>query len=156
MYDSGTVPGLFSFTRLTALVFSVWVSLSSGSNYVCHTPFWDWNVADLFGVQVVGGEFVILTPPSRECTYALLMGGFAPSRHSTPLLALGGVGFVSSICNGAYFVASMYSTCGIFSVPSAIRRASSSHTYPTKRVRRCWQRCGYPTFPFAAHSSILS
>ena len=37
MYDSGTVPGLFSFTRLTALVFSVWVSLSSGSNYVCHS-----------------------------------------------------------------------------------------------------------------------
>ena len=34
MYGSRTAPGLFSFARLTALFFSVWAALSSGSNYV--------------------------------------------------------------------------------------------------------------------------
>ena len=37
MYGSGTAPGLFSFTRLTPLFFSVWVTLSSGSIYVCQS-----------------------------------------------------------------------------------------------------------------------
>ena len=148
MNGSETAPGLFSFTRSTALFFSVWVSLSSGSNYVCQSflPCFVLLISPFLYMQVVGGEFFEPTKlAGNQGTEHLAF----PIRTRTPLLQRDlltcdptssrshGSGLCLLVCNRTYFTCS---TRAFSSIPSAIGRASSSLTYQTKRVRRCWKQ----------------
>lgn len=99
MYGSKTAPGLFSFTRSTALFFSVWASLSSGSNYVVgaylpqlgarlhlsHTKLNVFAVAGNLGVYMSGpylGQIVDTRGPRPLliAAFILLLSGYTGIR----------------------------------------------------------------------------
>ncbi|KAF8505422.1 MFS general substrate transporter [Russula emetica] len=99
MYGSRTTPGLFSFTRSTALFFSVWASLSSGSNYVVgaylpqlgarlhlsHTKLNVFAVAGNIGVYMSGpflGKIVDARGPRPLliAAFILLLSGYSGIR----------------------------------------------------------------------------
>jgi len=152
MYGSGTAQGLFSFTRLNALFFSVWASLSSGSNYVCQSflPCFVLLLSPFLHMQVVGGEF---SEPTKQCRErSISHSPLERARSSSGVIyshphailpdrVLMAAASVSSLfAIGPIFVASTYLTRVVSSIPSAIRHASPSLTYQAKRVRRCWEQ----------------
>lgn len=125
MYGSGTAPGLFSFNRLTALFFSVWASLSSGSNYVCHS-FLPSFVLLIFLFLLVCRSSVVShrSEPSKLSwnAHVLLAERFTPACVPCNLITLSWQRSLSLRC--LQFVAFTYLTRVFSSIPSAIRRAS--------------------------------
>ena len=105
------------------------------------TLFWDWNLADFLAFLACRLLAVSLLswPDRAENAHSFFSWGalllHAVQPHCAPLVEWG----LSLLClqRGllhCIHVLNMWH----YSIPSAIRRASSSHTYPIKRVRRCW------------------
>jgi hypothetical protein len=163
MYGSGTAQGLFSFTRLNALFFSVWASLSSGSNYVCQSFLPCFVLLIFFFFFLIRRSLVVssMNQPSTAGiqgtehlafpwirTHTLFFRGdlLPPTCHLTSSRSQDSGLCLFFVCNRAYFVVSTYLTRVVSSIPSAIRRASPSLTYQAKCLRRCWKQYAISLF----------